>query len=119
MKRRFFSLKQNVTTVVIFLAFFASFSVANAEEQGQKSQSVTTEGVIIFEEGTGEVQDSTGQSQSITPVVKPTGTPKPVGKSYPATGEIVKKSLMYLGIGLIALFFLLFWKKRKKEEDKV
>lgn len=50
MKRRIFSLKRIVTTAVIFLALFTSFGEFYAEEQGQKSQSVTTEGVIVFEE---------------------------------------------------------------------
>ncbi len=119
MERIIFSLKQIVTTAVIFLALFTSFGEFYAEEQGQKSQSVTTEGVIVFEEGEQGSVESTQQSQSITPVAKPSGTSKPYGKSYPATGEMIKKSLMYTGVGLILLFFLLlFWKKRKKEEEK-
>lgn len=119
MKRKFFRLGSIVTIAMIFLALFVSFSTVDAEEQGQKSQSVTTEGVIVFKEGENGNAGSTQQSQNITPVAKPSGTSKPYGKSYPATGEMIKKSLMYTGIGLILLFFLLlFWKKRKKEEKR-
>ncbi|WP_321386773.1 LPXTG cell wall anchor domain-containing protein [uncultured Enterococcus sp.] len=106
-----------------FLTLSPLATFATSEKESEKSASVQTNGAITFE------SDATVDSSTSPPTTEPTttdsstvdkptggGTTKP-GGSYPSTGEIVKQGLTIGGVAVIALALLLFFWKRKKEDD--
>ncbi|OJG89771.1 LPXTG-domain-containing protein cell wall anchor domain [Enterococcus silesiacus] len=71
---------------------------------------VTVDGVIGFYEESVE-PTITSTSTSENPIVKPEG-------KYPSTGELVKKSLPWLGGLLIIIAVVVWFKFRNSKEEK-
>lgn len=109
-----------------FLTLSPLGASATSEKESEKSASVQTNGAITFESDA-TVDSSTPPPTTTEPpttdsstVDKPTGggTTKP-GGSYPSTGEIVKQGLTVGGVAVVTLTLLLFfWKRKKEDNDK-
>ncbi|WP_339101749.1 LPXTG cell wall anchor domain-containing protein [Candidatus Enterococcus clewellii] len=110
--------------VLSFLSLTPLAASATSEKESEKSVSVQTNGAITFESEK-TIDSSTlpptktdPTSDSTSMVEKPTGGTTKPGGSYPSTGELVKRGVTIAGAVFIVLAGLLFFWKRKKEEEK-
>ncbi|OJG17982.1 hypothetical protein RU97_GL002055 [Enterococcus canis] len=124
------TLLKTILVFSVFSIFLTTLGItgvaAENKNPSQKTQSVVTEGVIVFEDDSvvppqsSETQESkTSESQAtVTPTKPSPGKPSASGGGkYPSTGEVVKKSLMYSGLGIIFLVLILFLIRRRKKEE--
>ncbi|ALS02827.1 cell wall protein [Enterococcus silesiacus] len=77
---------------------------------------VQTDGVIRFYEDSSSTEPSTSTQPSSSTSTSSAQVSKPVGR-YPSTGEMVKTSLVFTGVALVIIGLLLFFWKRKKENE--
>lgn len=108
-----------ISVVVIAFIFVGRPAIGLATENGG---AVQTNGVVSFYEETTEPSSTTEPSTTTEPTTTPTTEPtkpsgsKPAGK-YPSTGELVKKSLGISGAALVLIALILFYVKRRKEQE--
>lgn len=88
--------------------------------------SVTSNGAIIFKQGTADTTESSEPSSS-EPVPSESAEPEPSSSSsidpggkLPDTGELIRRGLSISGIILLAasVFFILWRRKKKDKEDE-
>ncbi|WP_265459934.1 LPXTG cell wall anchor domain-containing protein [Enterococcus sp. HY326] len=113
--------------VAIFSFFLMGISltapVFAASNMGQveQSQRVTSKGTITFEEittTTSSTIDSMSSSSS-TVMSSSTQLPNTGDGKLPQTNELVTRSLVIAGVGLLIIgFFFILWKRRKKGENQ-
>lgn len=104
-----------ISVVVMAFIFVGRPAIGLAAENGG---AVQTNGVVSFYEETIESSSSTEPSTTTEPTTEPTkpSGSKPAGK-YPSTGELVKKSLGISGAALVLIVLILFYVKRRKEQE--
>lgn len=105
-----------VSIVTCLLLSFSMMGYATDDSgQGEQSQRVTSNGTILFEETT-TTTTTTKTTTSRSPQLPNAGGG---GKKLPRTGEILQQGMVYGGLGLLLVaFVILFWKRRKKGEDQ-
>ncbi|MBL1225822.1 LPXTG cell wall anchor domain-containing protein [Enterococcus sp. BWR-S5] len=108
----------SLLVVLSLLSLTPLTAFATSEKDSEKSTSVQTNGAITFEsEATIDSTTPITTEPTTTPTEKPPGGTTKPGGTYPSTGEIVKKGLTFGGAGIVALALILFFWKRKKDEE--
>lgn len=101
-----------VLVSTVFLCFMVPITVL-ADNGGQADVS----GKIIFYEDSSSEKPK--ESSSSSEVVKESSavSEKPVGR-FPNTGEIIKKSSVWIGMGLILLLIIFLIGRKRREHDE-
>lgn len=100
-------MRKVVVLVSAVIAFFMIPLTVSADNGGQAN----VPGKIVFYEDSSIEKPKESTVSSSKPIEKPVGR-------FPNTGEIVKKSVMWIGIGLILFIFIFLIGRKRREYDE-